>query len=214
MGGFFRIPPFFFVQGQSLELNKVRSGIELKLYNLALQIVTENEYVLYDVEYIKGSSTLQVYIMDPATKSAIIEDCIKVDRAFSPYCDEEAWIPNDFVLEVSSPGVYRSLKTLDHFKSAVNEIISLSIAGHLNEKEQAKAKGVKSAKKFRGKLLEVTEEYIIIDSNSVELKISFEQMKKASLDPDIKRQVSKETFKEKTAYPFTWWKCRFKHRNG
>lgn len=170
-----------------MELNKVRSGLELKLYNLALQIVTENEYVLYDIEYVSNSSTLQVYIMDPATKSAIIEDCIKVDRAFSPYCDEETWIPNDFVLEVSSPGVFRSLKTLDHFKSAVNEIVSLSIQGHLDELEQAKSKNLKNAKKFRGKLLEVTEEYIIIDSNSIELKISYKQMKKAGLDPDIKR---------------------------
>lgn len=169
-----------------MELIKKRSGIELKLYELTKDIVSDNGYELYDVDYVPGSSTLRVFIMDAETKTAVIEDCIKVDRAFSPYCDEETWIPSDFVLEVSSPGVYRALKAYEHFVDAVDSIILCSITGNLDDEEKEKlSKADKNNKKFRGVLLAVNEKEIIIDLNGNELKLTFEQLKKASLDPDL-----------------------------
>jgi ribosome maturation factor RimP len=171
-----------------MELEKKRTGVELKLYELTENIVKENELELYDAEYISGSSTLRVFVMDPATNSAVIEDCIKVDRAFNPYCETEEWIPNDFVLEVSSPGVYRSLKTLKHFESAVGDIIACTISGNLTPDQSANLdKGLKNSKKFRGILVDVKETEINIDLQGTNLNLAFEQIKKASLDPDLNR---------------------------
>ena len=78
-------PPIFFTGNLKLELEIKRSNLEQKFFDLTEKIVKENSYALYDVEYLSGSSTLRVFIMDPKTKTAVIEDCIKVDRAFDPY---------------------------------------------------------------------------------------------------------------------------------
>lgn len=165
-----------------MELEKTRTGIELKLFELTSSIVSENGYELYDVEYISGSSTLRVYIMDNDTKTAVIEDCIKVDRAFSPSCETEQWIPNDFVLEVSSPGVYRSLKTREHFVNVLGQIILCSVTGDVS-KEMPKE--FKKSKKLRGKLIKIEDDGIILDLQDFELKLDFTQIKKANLDPDL-----------------------------
>jgi ribosome maturation factor RimP len=171
-----------------MELEKKRSGIEQKFYDLTTKIVTENEYVLYDVEYVSASSTLRVFIMDPETGTAIIEDCVVVDKAFSPYCEDEEykWIPDDFMLEVSSPGVYRSLKVRDHFNASVDKIIAMTLNGKLTpEQSEGLSNKLKNTNKLRGILVEVNNDNIKINLDSVEVLVNFKQIKKASLDPDI-----------------------------
>tara|TARA_Y100000590_G_scaffold417296_1_gene516903 strand:+ start:22 stop:540 length:519 start_codon:yes stop_codon:yes gene_type:complete len=170
-----------------MELSKKRTGLEAKFFDLSQKIVSECGYEIYDLDYITGSSTLRVFIMDPKTNSALIDDCIKVDRAFNPYCETEDWIPDDFVLEVSSPGVYRSLKTLTHFEMAKGQIVTCSITGDLSDeqKNQLNNKKLSSSKKFRGELKEVNNEYFEIELNGLSLKLAFDQVKKANLDPDF-----------------------------
>lgn len=169
-----------------MELEKKRTGIELKFFELTSKIVDSFEYELYDLEYIAGSSTLRVFIMDPNTKTAVIEDCIKVDRAFDEDVENESWVPSDFVLEVSSPGMYRKLKSLNHFEMAVGQIISATIIGKLSEEQALKLpKSLKGQSQFRGKLLEMSTDNILIETTEAEVKLSFSQIKKASLDPDF-----------------------------
>lgn len=169
-----------------MALIKAKTGVALKLHELAEKIVNECGYTLYDDEYITGSSTLRVFVMDDKTNTAVIEDCIKVDRAFSPYCEELDWIPNDFVLEVSSPGVYRSLKKREHFQAAIGEIIQLSLSGELAIPRNVQLpKSVSKSKKIRGVLKSVDEDKIKIEIEKLELEIAFSQIKKANLDPDL-----------------------------
>lgn len=168
-----------------MDLVKDRTGIEAKFYELCNKVVPENGLKLYDMEYVSGSYTLRVYIMDEKTGSAVIEDCVKIDRALSPFIDEFDWIPEQLVLEVSSPGMFRDLKTLEHFQSAVNEIISVTITGKLDEEIlKGASKKIANAKKFRGNLTQVDDSRILMDIDGFSLPINFKQMKKANLDPD------------------------------
>jgi ribosome maturation factor RimP len=45
------------------------------------------------------------------TQDTGLEDCARMSRAFEPVLDEAKLIPEAYVLEVSSPGVSRSLET-------------------------------------------------------------------------------------------------------
>ncbi len=170
-----------------MDLYKIRTGVELKLYELTQVIVSEQGYELYDMEYIGGSSTLRVFIMDSETKTAVIEDCIKVDRAFNPYCETEAWIPDDFVLEVSSPGVYRSLKTEKHFLDAKNDYVLLTLKGNLNDEVVKELpKKYKKEKKIRVLLKNIQTDKISVNLDGVDFDLGFDEIKKASLDPDLR----------------------------
>lgn len=161
----------------------LETALEKKLRELSQTVADETGYELYDVEYIKSSKTLRVYIADKETGSALIEDCVAVDRGFTPHVEEAEWIPDDFVLEVSSPGVYRKLKSEKHFKDALGEIILVDLSKSLEG--DSLPKKLKGAKRVRGVLKECDNEKIILDADGTELEIGFASVKKANLDPDL-----------------------------
>jgi ribosome maturation factor RimP len=170
-----------------MDINQERTGLEKKFYLMCEPVVQEAGYRLYDLEYVSTQKLLRLYIQDPRTGSALIEDCVKVDHALTEPFEKETWIPEDIVLEVSSPGVYRHISNLEHFKMSVNEMIAVVIMGQLSDEQSAGApKGIKGEKKFRGKLVEVGDEDFTIVVKDFPLKLTYKQVKKANLDPDLK----------------------------
>lgn len=170
-----------------MDIHRERTGVEKKFYLMCEPVVIEAGYRLYDLEYVNTSKVLRLYIQDPRTGSALIDDCVKVDHALSPVFESETWIPEEVVLEVSSPGVYRHLASLEHFKMSVGETISVVIMGSLSEEQTKDApKGIRGEKKFRGKLLDVGEQGFVMEVNNFPLRLEYKQLKKANLDPDLK----------------------------
>lgn len=177
---------------------KNRVGTELKLYELCLPIVREQGYVLYDMEYLSNQKILRLYIMDPVTKSAVIEDCIKVDHALSPAFEAATWVPAEIVLEVSSPGVYRHVTSLAHFQAGVGETHSVTIMGQLDAAlNPALPKKAFTSKKFRGTLTEVNPSMVTLETEDGIVKLAFAQIKSAGLDPDFEDLMHKASQKQK-----------------
>ncbi|MFY7993623.1 MAG: ribosome maturation factor RimP [Bacteriovoracaceae bacterium] len=175
-----------------MDIQKERAGLEKKFYHLCEPVVQEAGYRLYDLEYLTGQKVLRLYIEDPRTKTAVIEDCVKVDNALSPVFETETWIPEEIVLEVSSPGIFRELSTLEHFKTFVGDIVMVIIMGKLTDEQTAGApKGVKGEKKFRGVLSAVSEQGIVMDIQGFKLNLEYGQIKKVTLDPDLNTKFDK-----------------------
>ncbi|MAZ48882.1 MAG: hypothetical protein CME65_09980 [Halobacteriovoraceae bacterium] len=172
-----------------MEVSRKRTGTEQQFFDLTKKIVElECGYKLYDMEYVSGSSTLRVFIMDDKTKTAVIEDCVKVDRGFTPYCETEAWIPEDFVLEVSSPGMYRELKSIQHFEWAQGELVLVKLDPHKLEgelRERLKEMGALTSLSLRAKVSGILPSAVKLEVDSEDLEIPFEVIKKANLDPDV-----------------------------
>jgi ribosome maturation factor RimP len=170
-----------------MDINQERAGLEKKFFLMCEPVVQETGYRLYDLEYIATQKVLRLYIQNPSTGSALIEDCVKVDNALSPAFETETWIPEDIVLEVSSPGVFRHISNLEHFKMSLGEVLAVVIMGQLSDEQLVNApKGLKGEKKFRGKLLEVSGETFTIEVKGFPLKVNYKQVKKVNLDPDLK----------------------------
>lgn len=166
-----------------------RVGIELKLYELTQKIVTENGLVLYDMDWHGQSGNLVVYIMNPETKTALLEDCIKVDHGFNPYMETETWIPDNFTLEVSSPGLYRPLSTVEHFKDVEGKEVLLHLTNKIDEVKYPEfPKAMRNNLKLKVGLVSVKEDGILIDAKGVQIEVPFEQIKKANLETDINKQ--------------------------
>lgn len=164
-------------------IGEALSSLETKFLELTQAIVSETGYELYDVEYIKGSKTLRVYIADKETGSALIEDCVAVDRAFTEHVEAAEWIPDDFILEVSSPGVYRTLKSLEHFQNAEGELISVELKSRLEG--DSLPKKLKGSKRIRGVLKNSDLEKVMLEVDGYELELGVQDIKKANLDPEI-----------------------------
>lgn len=170
-----------------MDIQQERNGLEKKFYHLCEPVVQEAGYRLYDLEYVTGQKLLRLYIQDPRTGSALIEDCVKVDHALSEPFEKEEWIPEEITLEVSSPGVYRHISNLEHFKMSIGEMIAVVIMGQLSDEQTEGApKGIKGEKKFRGKLISADQENYVIEVKGFNLKLNYKQTKKVNLDPDLK----------------------------
>lgn len=87
-----------------------RSEYERRTEELIRPILDERGWELVDVEFVKEGSTwyLRSYIDKPG--GIAVDDCEVVSRALEAKLDEENFISEAYVLEVSSPGLGRPLK--------------------------------------------------------------------------------------------------------
>lgn len=95
---------------------------------LALEACAEHNTALYDIEIkntLKGR-VLLVYITK--VDGVQMTDCAAVSRTLSTLLDEKDYIDGSFFLEVSSPGVERSLRLKKHYVGAINETIKIAYA--------------------------------------------------------------------------------------
>ncbi len=92
---------------------------EAKTEELLLPIAAANGVEIYDVEYVKEGSDyyLRAYIDKPDGVS--INDCENVSRRLSDVLDEADFIPDAYILEVSSPGLGRTLKKDRHLEKSI-----------------------------------------------------------------------------------------------
>ena len=87
-----------------------REDYEQRTEQLLEPLMTEHNFELVDVEYIKegGNWFLRAYIDKEG--GITIDDCELVSRALSDLLDKHDFIPDAYILEVSSPGLGRQLK--------------------------------------------------------------------------------------------------------
>ncbi|MGZ3807667.1 MAG: hypothetical protein ACXVCE_06240 [Bacteriovorax sp.] len=158
----------------------------MKFYELSSKILSELGLEMYDLEWLAPSGELRLFIMDPKTKTAVLDDCVKVDRAFSPYMETESWIPDNFTLEVSSPGLFRNLTAVEHFKGVVGQDITLGLNKKIDETVYPDfPKALRNNLKIKVKLKEAKEDSLVIDAKGVQVEVPYTQIKKANLETDF-----------------------------
>ncbi|TDJ08464.1 MAG: hypothetical protein E2O68_01975 [Deltaproteobacteria bacterium] len=168
-----------------MEIKEERTGIELKFYNLCQKVAEEQNLKLYDVEYLPGSGELRVYIMDEKTGSAVLNDCVKVDRAFDSYLEED-WVPETLTLQVSSPGLFRKLNTLEHFEAAIGKEVKLQLGKQLGQLFAGAPKKIAGEKKIICLLEAVTVDNLSLKYKEFVFELPFQEVKKANLETNIR----------------------------
>lgn len=81
---------------------------------------------VYDVEYVteNGEKYLRAYIDKEG--GVTIDDCEAVSRAFEAKLDESGLIDEQYILEVSSPGLGRTLSKDRHLTQSLGEEVEIS----------------------------------------------------------------------------------------
>ena len=98
---------------------------EQKAEALLSPIVESNGFELVDVEYVKeaGNWYLRGYIDKPG--GITVNDCETVSRAFSERLDEDDFIEDSYIMEISSPGLDRPLKKEKDFKRSLGKLVEI-----------------------------------------------------------------------------------------
>lgn len=120
-------------------------------------IAEANQVSIYDVEYVKEGSEyyLRAYIDKP--EGVNILDCENVSRALSDALDREDFIPEAYILEVSSPGLGRTLKKDRHLQAGIGEEVEIKLF-----------KPVDKCREFKGVLERFDEKSVTITEEGTE----------------------------------------------
>ncbi len=102
-----------------------KESYEQKTEEILLPLVASHEFELVDVEYVKegGNWYLRAYIDKPG--GITVDDCEVISRALSDRLDEQDFIDEAYILEVSSPGLGRPLKKEKDYIRSMGELVEV-----------------------------------------------------------------------------------------
>ncbi len=141
-----------------------------ELGNLLEPAINALGFRLWGIEYIPQGrhSLLRVYLDKEG--GVDIEDCALASRQISSILDVEDPISGEYTLEVSSPGLDRTLFSLDQF----NEYLGWHVTLRLTENFDGR-------RKFTGQLKAIVDDEVVIIIGDEEYTIPYELVEKASL---------------------------------
>ena len=138
-----------------------RTEIVDKVEELVTPIIDENDFELVDVEYVKEGANWYLRVYADKDGGITIDDCVLISRALEVKLDEEDFIQDAYILEVSSPGLGRQLKKDKDFKRSLGEKVECKLFKAINKQ-----------KEFEGILKDFTEETITLEVDVTELIIN------------------------------------------
>ena len=113
-----------------------RETYETRTEELLQPIVEQNNVEIYDVEYVKEGSDWYLRAYIDKEGGVDIQDCENVSRALSDRLDETDYIEDAYILEVSSPGLGRSLKKDRHFAKSIGEEVEVKLYKPLDKQKE------------------------------------------------------------------------------
>lgn len=113
-----------------------REEYEQKTEKMLAPILEENHFELVDVEYVKegGSWYLRAYIDKPG--GITVDDCEIVNRALGDLLDQDDFIEDSYILEISSPGLGRPLKKERDFERSLGEEVEIRTYRMVNKQKE------------------------------------------------------------------------------
>lgn len=129
-----------------------RSDIEKRTEELVIPIIEEGNFELVDVEYVKEGVNWYLRVYADKEGGINIDDCVFISRALEQKLDEENFLEDAYILEVSSPGLGRALKKDKDFKRSLGEEVEIKLY-----------KAIDKQKEFTGFLKSYDEKNIVVD---------------------------------------------------
>lgn len=141
------------------------NNIESKVEKLLSNTIESLGYDLYDVLYEKEGKDYYLRIIIDKPEGIDINDCEKVNNEINPILDEADYIKEQYFLEVSSPGIERTLRKEKHFLSQIGNEISVKLF-----------KPIDKQKEIIGTLEEYNKNEITIKTNESTIKIDLKDI--------------------------------------
>jgi ribosome maturation factor RimP len=130
------------------------------------------ELVELDAPAPGGGGTLRIYIDKEAGIG--LEDCERVSHRVSGLLDVEDPIHGHYVLEVSSPGLDRPLRTEEHFRSQAGKLVKIVLAP-----------GRPGRRRYKGVILEIVDGALEIEVDGERVSLPLSEIESARLVPEF-----------------------------
>ena len=109
--------------------------IEEKVESLVKEKIEKVGYELYDVLYVKEGSNKILRIVIDSENGISLDDCEKVNNEIKETIDEANPIEEQYFLEISSPGIERTLRKDKHLKQNIGEKVEIKLFKPINKQK-------------------------------------------------------------------------------
>ena len=113
-----------------------REVYEQKTEELLIPIMEEHQFELVDVEYVKEGSNWYLRAYIDKEGGITVDDCELVSRRMSDLLDEEDYIEESYIFEVSSPGLGRPLKKEKDYVRSVGKELEIRTYRAINKEKE------------------------------------------------------------------------------
>lgn len=129
-------PEFFETQGIESAIEKRWKGgvkmtrreqYEAKTEAFLLPVMEKHHFELVDVEYVKEAGTWYLRAYIDKEGGITVDDCEVINRELGEWLDQEDFIEDSYILEVSSPGLGRPLKKEKDFARSIGKEVDIKL---------------------------------------------------------------------------------------
>ena len=111
---------------------------------------------------------VRVYI--DSSSGVNVDDCANISRQISSLLDVESFLPESYVLEVSSPGLDRKLFEISHYSAYIGGKVKISLKAPFEQRRN-----------YLGVLTRVGQDEVVIESEEEEFTFPFETIERGHL---------------------------------
>ena len=104
-----------------------KESYEAKTQELIQPLIDAHNFELVDVEYVKEGSDWYLRVYIDKEGGITVDDCEVISRAFNEILDREDYISDQYIFEVSSPGLLRPLKKEKDYKRSIGKLIDIKL---------------------------------------------------------------------------------------
>ena len=108
---------------------------EARTEEYLLPLMKEHNFELVDVEYVKEAGTWYLRAYIDKEGGITVDDCEVINRKLSDWLDEEDFIEESYILEVSSLGLGRPLKKEKDFVRSIGKEVDVKLYKALNKQK-------------------------------------------------------------------------------
>ena len=142
-----------------------KQEIEEKCTELVMTIIEAGNYDLWDVEYVKEGADYYLRVYADKEGGIGIDDCVDISRQLEKKLDEEDFIKEAYILEVSSPGLTRVLKKDKEFEKSIGRLVDIKLYKALNG--QKELQGILKSFDEKSLTFNISDEDVAIDRNDI-----------------------------------------------
>lgn len=140
-----------------------------KIREVSLPCIASHNLTLVDITYYYMANRLVVrFFIDRPEGGITLDECAVVNEELGTVLDSCSWLEQSYMLEVSSPGVDRNLKTRDDFKRVMNRTVIFFLHEPVNGKIE-----------WSGVVKHADDECVYVGTGSQEIAIPYRTINKS-----------------------------------
>ncbi len=156
--------------------------IDGRIREIAARVAGENNLELVHTQIVGASKSLTVRVFIDKEGGVTHDDCSLVSRNLDAILDTEDFIPGNYLLEVSSPGLERELYSLKDFEKFSGSLAKVKTNTPID-----------GQKNFRGRIGSIENDEIIFeDKTRATVRFPYSAVAKANLEIDLEKELNRD----------------------